>query len=177
MIITSGRVLHPGEITMPYDDANVIANNVLSRAFNERVDVTPMKLQKILYFVASEYHKQAGRPLFGYRDRFEAWEYGPVLDRVYTKFKPFSGAPITVYAPQDALGNAYRIDETGDRVLHESLNLVWKHTKHQTAIQLANATRLPGSAWYVAYTAGEQFLDNDNICDDETYLAPLGIVS
>ena len=162
---------------MPYNDANVIANNILSRAFDERIDVTPMKLQKILYFVASEYHKQAGRPLFGYRDRFEAWEYGPVLDHVHTKFKPFSGVPITVYAPQDALGNAYRIDENDDRVLHECLNLVWEHTKHLGAVQLANAPRLPESAWYAAYTTEEKFLNNDNIHDDETYRMPLGIVS
>lgn len=160
---------------MPYDDANVIANNVLARAFSEHIDVTPMKLQKILYFVASEYHQRAGRPLFGYRDRFEAWEYGPVLDHVHTKFKPFSGAPITVYAPSDALGNAYRIDETGDRVLHECLNMVWEHTKNRKAIQLANATRLPGSAWYAAYTSGEKFLNDDNIRDDDTYRVPLGI--
>lgn len=162
---------------MPYDDANVIANNILSRAFDERIDVTPMKLQKILYFVASEYYKQAGRPLFDYRDRFEAWEYGPVLDHVHTKFQPFSGVPITVYAPQDVLGNAYRIDENDDLVLHECLNLVWEHTKHRSAVQLANVTRLPGSAWYAAYTAGEKFLNDDNIRDDETYRMPLGIVS
>lgn len=162
---------------MPYDDANVIANNILTRAFDECIDATPMKLQKILYFVASEYHKQAGRPLFGYRDRFEAWEYGPVLNHVHTKFQPFSGVPITVYAPQDVLGNAYRIDENDDLVSHECLNLVWEHTKHRSAVQLANVTRLPGSAWYAAYTAGEKFLNDDNIRDDKMYQVPLGILS
>ena len=34
-----------------------VANNVLSRAFAEKISVSPMKLQKILYFVASEYQK------------------------------------------------------------------------------------------------------------------------
>ena len=161
---------------MPYDDDNVIANNVLHRAFNERIDVTPMKLQKILYFVASEYHKRSEHPLFGYHDRFEAWEYGPVLDHVYTKFKPFSGVPITVYAPQDAVGNAYRIEETEDRVLHECLNLVWEHTKLRGAVQLATITQMPGSAWYTAYMAGERFLNDVDIHDDNTYQIALGIL-
>ncbi|WP_268905973.1 hypothetical protein [Corynebacterium diphtheriae] len=35
----------------------MIANNILSRAFADKAYITPMKLQKILYFVASEYQK------------------------------------------------------------------------------------------------------------------------
>lgn len=47
---------------MPYP-ATMIANNVLERSFRDGVYVTPMALQKILYFAASEYEKRTGNRL------------------------------------------------------------------------------------------------------------------
>lgn len=44
--------------------ATTVANNILQRSFAERRYMSPMKLQKILYFVAFEYQKRRGRPLF-----------------------------------------------------------------------------------------------------------------
>lgn len=35
--------------------ATVVCNNILKRAFSESVAVSPMKLQKLLYFVSCEY--------------------------------------------------------------------------------------------------------------------------
>ena len=62
-------------------DATLVANNVLYRASRSepRVTVTLMKLQKVLYFVASEYAKRTGRPLFS--EHFQTWEYGPITTR------------------------------------------------------------------------------------------------
>lgn len=67
--------------------STLIANNVLSRAFAKKAYISPMKLQKILYFVAAEYQKKAGQSLFS--ERFETWQYGPVLRSVYSEFHPF----------------------------------------------------------------------------------------
>lgn len=56
-------------------------------------EVTPMKLQKLLYYcyawqlVAKEKQFSAG---------FEAWEYGPVEPEIYRVYKVFSGNPIKV---------------------------------------------------------------------------------
>ena len=44
--------------------ATVVCNNILKRAFSESVAVSPMKLQKLLYFVSCEYVKATGNDLF-----------------------------------------------------------------------------------------------------------------
>lgn len=54
----------------------MIANNILSRSFSDKVDITPMKLQRILYFTAAEYQKATHKPLL--EEPFSTWTYGPV---------------------------------------------------------------------------------------------------
>ena len=53
-----------------------VGNTILKRARNDGIDITPMKLQKMIYIVYKEYLKQTGRSLFP--ERFEVWKYGPV---------------------------------------------------------------------------------------------------
>lgn len=49
--------------------------------------LTPLKLQKILYYVSTTYFKQTGELLFS--ENFEKWQYGPVVTSVYHNFKSF----------------------------------------------------------------------------------------
>ncbi len=52
---------------------------------NKLGTVTPLKLQKILYYVYTTYLKKNDKPLFD--DCFEKWQYGPVVTDVYHTFK------------------------------------------------------------------------------------------
>ena len=56
------------------------------------VEITPMKLQKILYYVCVKYVKETG--IFPIYERFEVWKYGPVIPSVYSEFKTFGASPI-----------------------------------------------------------------------------------
>lgn len=47
--------------------------------------LTPLKLQKILYYVSTTYLKKYNRLLFS--DSFQKWQYGPVVKDVYHEFK------------------------------------------------------------------------------------------
>lgn len=47
--------------------------------------LTPLKLQKILYYVATAYLKKHGELLFS--ESFRKWQYGPVVKEVYFEFK------------------------------------------------------------------------------------------
>ena len=78
--------------------ATVVCNNILKRAFSESVAVSPMKLQKLLYFVSCEYVKATGNDLFS--EDFGVWQYGPVLPTVYDEFKSFKSTPINKYATE-----------------------------------------------------------------------------
>jgi uncharacterized phage-associated protein len=60
------------------------------------MEVTSMKLQKLLYFACRDYLKKTGRELIP--EKFAVWQYGPVLVSVYNQFQSFGSKPITEYA-------------------------------------------------------------------------------
>lgn len=76
----------------PYS-AKAFANLVLDWAEDQSVPVTPLKLQKMLFFVHADYLCKYGSALIN--EEFEAWNYGPVVPSVYAQFKEFSRQPIT----------------------------------------------------------------------------------
>jgi uncharacterized phage-associated protein len=49
--------------------------------------LTPIKLQKILYYVQATYLAKNGIPLF--EDAIQKWQYGPVVPSVYYEFKDY----------------------------------------------------------------------------------------
>lgn len=120
-----------------------VSNTILNRSFEDNLRITPMKLQRILYFVASEYAKQTGKNLFD--EQFQAWKYGPVLVSVYTKFGVFKGENINVYG-KDAVGNAYMVDERANPVLTAIVDRVWFACKNIPAVTLSRLAVGEGSA-------------------------------
>lgn len=158
---------------MAYSSTN-IANNILSRSFADKKYISPMKLQKILYFVASEYQKLTGRPLL--EEPFSTWAYGPVLYSVYDEFRFFGRGNITRYA-RNARGDMFSITETQDIELKVALERVWNKTKNMSAVELSEITHKPGSAWDKAFQRGDTALNPSDIGEDTTYQEDLGISS
>lgn len=150
----------------------MIANNILSRAFAEKAYISPMKLQKILYFVASEYQKATKRPLL--EEPFSTWAYGPVVYSVYDEFRSFRKDNIKRYG-RDARGDVFVIDETQDIELKVALDRVWHKTKNMTAVALSEITHRQDSAWDKAFQDDEPMLNPADIATDKTYRAPLGL--
>lgn len=54
--------------------------------------VTPLKLQKILYYVQGLSMKINGREIF--HEELEAWDHGPVNGEIYTAYKHYRYLPI-----------------------------------------------------------------------------------
>lgn len=67
--------------------ANDIALWILSEAEKQRIPITPMKLQKLLYYVQGCNLGMTGDPLFD--DAIEAWPHGPVIPSVYRAYQQF----------------------------------------------------------------------------------------
>lgn len=146
-------------------DPVVVSNNILKRAFNEKVDISPMKLQKILYFLASEYKKVTGINLFP--EQFQAWQYGPVLYSVYSEFKNNGARPIRSYG-KDSAGKSYVLSESDNPTFRACLDVVWNATKGMTAAQLSRITHTPGSAWDGVYGEGT-YIGDEEVGNDNTY--------
>lgn len=152
----------------------LVANNVLNRAFAEKCAVSPMKLQKILYFIASEYQKESKEPLF--TENFETWEYGPVLRSVFYEFRPFSRNFISQFA-KDADNHSRMVDEKEDPKLKRILERVWEVTRGRTAVDLSQITHMEGSAWDTAFQSRNPFLAPNDIESDDTYRRELRLAS
>jgi len=146
------------------DRSLLAANNILDRARRDDIrDVTPMKLQKLLYFLYASYLcKTGGSPLFS--NRFEAWEFGPVNPAVYNSFSDFRGAPIDTYAMEN--GGIYVIDEDNNPIFKESLDEVWEEFKNHSAAQLSRITHQQGTAWANAVDRGDKVLRDEEIRAD-----------
>ncbi|MEO0986863.1 MAG: type II toxin-antitoxin system antitoxin SocA domain-containing protein [Cyanobacteria bacterium J06639_14] len=70
-----------------------IANLLIEILENQGVySITPLKLQKLLYYSQAWNLVFSGRPLFS--EKIEAWVHGPVIPRVYQFYKKFGGGSI-----------------------------------------------------------------------------------
>lgn len=142
-----------------------VANTILFRAKSEGVAVSPMKLQKLVYFLYAEYLYDEQDHLFA--ERFEAWKYGPVLDDVYQAFKEYGANRIKKYMP-DANGLLQIIDTDSDIQFKLCFDKVWYTYAAKTGIELSKMTHQSLSAWYAAVSNRQTFLrDQDIIAEME----------
>lgn len=153
-------------------DPTLIANSILRRTFAERIAVSPMKLQRLMFFITCLYQRATGRRLLS--ESFQPWRYGPVCGTVYGAFESFGGNPITEYA-KDAIGNAYAADEGSNPELKQALDTVWSHLGCLPAVTLSRITVLPGSAWSKAVERKNYFVSNDDMAEDHTFDAYLKV--
>lgn len=115
-----------------------VANTILKRAFQEKIPVSPIKLQRILFFTASEYHKRTGVPLFN--ELFQPSETGPILPSIDEQFKSYGDQPIQKFA-KDALKRSQYFSNPNSPIV-ETLTLIWESTKHRPLAQLIMGTSI-----------------------------------
>jgi uncharacterized phage-associated protein len=139
-----------------------VANNILNRSFRDNDFITPMKLQKILYFLYRDYLKEAKVPLFA--ERFMAWAYGPVLGSVYDTFRKYTKNNISKYGSYN--GKMYIITEGTVGQFGYILDEIWKKCKPITAVQLSRLTHDAQGAWSRAYKNHKLFLNDEDIEKD-----------
>lgn len=145
--------------------ATILSNNILVRGRREHVPITPMKLQKLLYYICVKYVKTGGE--YPLSELFEVWQYGPVIPSVYSEFKPFRANPITTLA-KDAKGGARVVDEDANPNLTDCINYVWSRYKNLSGIELAKMTHQPGSGWYAAFQGYRETIGVEEMRNDTT---------
>lgn len=135
-------------------DTGAVANFLLDLADREGRAITPMKLQKLLYFAHGWHLALTEEPLLN--EQIEAWKWGPVVPSIYHEFKEFGAGPIEdsrVCRIKRAKGRVRLVPiEIGDSGISSSrakavIRRVWKVFKRYTALQLSNMTHQPGTPW------------------------------
>lgn len=69
-----------------------IANFVISFAQTKGISVSNLQLQKILYFIQTAFLLETGKGIIS--GEFSRWQYGPVLQEVYSSYKDNGAASI-----------------------------------------------------------------------------------
>lgn len=142
-------------------DAFPVANHVLWRANKDAADITPMKLQKIVYFLHGWYMAITGQKLID--EGFSRWQYGPVIPSLYRALKHYGSMPIDDYIKQPDFSSGqlvpYFVDTNTLPQFQSILEQVWTQYSPLTAIQLSTLTHEPGSPWALT-------IPNDEISDE-----------
>jgi uncharacterized phage-associated protein len=150
----------------PYDTLSA-ANAILERSFKEaRQDVSPLKLQKLLYFLNGWHLAITGVPAID--EPFEAWEYGPVVGSIYHQFKDFGRGGITRYAKQyDPKAGEFRsfVVDKNQRQFYEILDAVWENYIGYDALTLSAMTHQKFSPWSRTYENGGGDIPSNDIKD------------
>jgi uncharacterized phage-associated protein len=111
--------------------------------------ISPMKLQKLVYFAHGWFLALAGKPLIS--ESIQAWDYGPVVESLYHDVKHWGSEgvaqPITELSfipPTSFKVTTPTITEQDVRTfLTQILDIYGKYT----AIQLSNMTHMSGTPW------------------------------
>ena len=138
-----------------------VSNSILKRAFQEKIDITPMKLQKMIYFVYRDYLQETERALFD--ERFETWKFGPVLPSVYNAFRKYGANSIKEFA-KELDGKSIRIvDAEKSPIFHRIVDNIWDKCKGYDGIYLSSVTHLQNTAWSKAAARRSPYLLDEDI--------------
>lgn len=72
--------------------AHNVATYIINWCLEHDIQITNLKLQKLLYFVQGEYSKAKRTRLIS--DDFYAWQLGPVVPEVYSEYSIFSSSTL-----------------------------------------------------------------------------------
>lgn len=123
-----------------------VANYFLDLARMQGEQLSPMKLQKLVYYAMGWFAGHTGKPLVN--EAVEAWQYGPVFPSLYHEFKGFGSGTITRKATE--FDNGFQLREVPtpeDPNVRAFLDNVWSSYGKYTGIALSEMTHADGSPW------------------------------
>ena len=132
-------------MTTPYDPRSV-ANLMLDVADDNKIEVTNIALQKLLYFANGLYLTEHSKPLVsGY---FEAWTYGPVHPAVYDAFKVAGANPINfrAYGCDPLTGQQKELQRITDKFVSRFLTKIvlgYAESSASRLIEISHAKKAP----------------------------------
>jgi uncharacterized phage-associated protein len=112
--------------------------------------MTPMKLQKLLYFAEGLFLAQNPKEKRLFQEDFQAWEYGPVLPTLYRMFKSYGRDAVPrnhLFATPNRTLN--ELPENVKAALDASVSQLGKFS----AIRLSDFSHVEGGPWASVFSA------------------------
>ncbi|WP_297009948.1 type II toxin-antitoxin system antitoxin SocA domain-containing protein [Thalassospira sp.] len=135
-------------------DGRAVANYVLEFAEREDRLVTNLSLQKIVYFCHVWSLIKLKRPLI--KHRFEAWQYGPVLQYLYRDFCGYDNRKIEGFAMQldKFTGERTKVPCEFDEETENLLVKVADFYSRLSSSQLVALSHVEGGPWDQVWNHG-----------------------
>lgn len=152
-----------------------IANEFIKRARARGVSLSHMQIQKLVYLAHGWCMAVTGKELV--EDDIEAWEFGPVIRRLYDALRQYGASEVsrlirwgqdTPFPSDDAETAIAQLSAEEEAVI----NKVWDTYGKYRAFQLSALTHSPDSPWSKVYKPSEnKVIDNNLIYDYFSQLA------
>lgn len=128
--------------------AETLSRYVVGKCARDGEFISNLQLQKILYFLQSVYCRATKGSLL-FREEFEAWPYGPVIDSVYREFSKFGG---------DVIDDCRDIDTPGfGGAAKVFVDSGIDNLRKKSPWDLVRTSHAPGSPWDQIYKGGEGY--------------------
>ena len=133
-----------------------IANEFIRRAEGKR-PLTHMQVQKLVYLAHGWALGALGQPLID--DDVEAWDFGPVVRKLYDALRAYGRGPITraIHWGDDTPFRSDDGEEAFEQLSEEEqtvVDLVWEKYGGFPAFKLSALTHEPDTPWSGAYAWG-----------------------
>ena len=151
--------------------AAAVANELLNLAKKSGSALTPMQVQKLVYFAHGWNLALSDEPLIN--ERVEAWDYGPVIRSLYRDLREFGSGAITkpilepewegtqLYWTTPSIDDGPNLEEND--FTHALMERVWNIYGSFKAFELSEMTHIAGSPWTDTRQRGEQIIPDDAI--------------
>lgn len=143
-----------------------VANYFLQMAHKEGVEITHLKLMKLVYIGYGWVSAILDISLFD--DPIEAWQHGPVVNSLYHEFKTFGNSHIqelsASYDPENHVTSYPKIGSEEKEIL-EVLRYVWDIYKRFSGWDLREKTHKEDTPWSQTYDSSidNNVIDSDSI--------------
>ena len=122
-----------------------IANRFLKLAQEDGNSLTSMQLLKLVYIAHGWHLGLYHKPLI--RDEVQAWQYGPVIPRLYREVRRFRASPVV--GPLGARDDD-DLDQKAESIVAQTYELYGK----MTGPALSRITHAKGTPWELLYEEG-----------------------
>ncbi len=126
--------------------ALTIAKHIICKMLESNIEITQLKLQKLLYFTEAYYMAVYDRNEL-FHENFYAWTYGPVCKEVYNEYKVYMNLPI----PEIDCSNLNDIEINAKNSIDAVCNIFGK----LSTTQLIKLTHMKDSPWFKTYTSSD----------------------
>jgi uncharacterized phage-associated protein len=147
-------------------DTFAIANLILDAARKRGYDISPLKLQKLVYYAHGWWLAMKGQPLI--KERIQASQYGPIVRSLYEAFKGYGNSSIrsSLSRTGSTEEDSNKLRAEPERALGSLINQILDIYGGLSVIQLSAMSHSEGSPWAQVYNrSGSTFQDVD-IADD-----------